>query len=164
MAPKDASTVATADGAVGRRHAVLQPFKLHHHLGADDVGAGGEELPELDVGGAEPVDRGGEAAEAVRAAPRQEIGEGQRRPGERRQHQRIDADERALARQHEAGARQARYVPDGGQTRQVQSFQPEWMATTPPVSRVNATRENPASSIMSAKRSGGGNLRIDSTR
>ena len=96
------------DGAVRRRHAVLQLFEFQHHLGADDVGARGEKLSELDVGGTEPIDRGGKAAEAVRAAPRQQIGEGQRRPGERRQRQRIDADEGALARQHEAGARQAR--------------------------------------------------------
>ncbi len=100
----------------------------------------------------------------LRAAPRHEIGEGQRRPGERGQRLRIDVDEGALARHHEAGARQARSVSDGGQTRQVQSFQPEWMATTPPVKRVTSTRENPASPTISAKRSGGGNLRIDSTR
>ena len=152
------------DGALRRRHAVLQLFELHRHLGADDVGARGEKLPELDVGGAEPVDGGGQAADAARAAPRHEIGERQRRPGERRQSIRIDADEGALARQHETGARQARSVSDGGQTRQVQSFQPEWIATTPPVSRVNSTRRNPASATMSAKRSGGGNLRINSTR
>ena len=44
---------------------------------------------------------------------------------------------------------------------QSQSFQPEWMATTPPVKRTNSTRLNPAVSIMLAKTSGGGNRRID---
>ncbi len=71
LAPKDASTRRHRDGAVRRRHAVLQLFELHHHLGADDVGARGEKLPELDIGRAEPIDGGGKAAEAAarRAAP-----------------------------------------------------------------------------------------------
>ena len=151
-------------GAVDRRHAVLKLLQLDRDPGADDVGPRGEELAELDVGRAEPVDRRRQAAEAVRAAPRQEIGEEQRQAGERRQRRRIEVDEGAFAGEDEAGPRQPENVSEIGQARQIQSFQPEWIATTPPVSRVKSTRAKPAAAIMSAKRSGGGNLRIDSTR
>ena len=42
--------------------------------------------------------------------------------------------------------------------------QPEWMATTPPVSGWCDTRRKEAARIMSANAAGFGNLRIDSTR
>jgi hypothetical protein len=158
------STNSESIGAVDRRHAVLQLLQFDRDPGADDVGPRGEELAELDVGRAEPVDRRRQAAEATRPAARQEIGEEQRKARERRQRRRIEVDERAFAREHEAGPRQSENVSKIGQARQIQSFQPEWIATTPPVSRVKSTRAKPAVAIMSAKRSGGGNLRIDSTR
>ncbi len=44
------------------------------------------------------------------------------------------------------------------------SFQPEWMAATPPVRLRYVTRSKPASRIMSANLSCSGNLRIDSTK
>ena len=151
-------------GAVDGRHAVLKLLQLGRDPRADDVGPRGEELAELDVGRAEPVDRRRQAAEAVRGAPRQEIGEEQRKSSERRQRQRIEIDEGAFAGENEAGPRQPEYMCEVGQPRQVQSFQPEWIATTPPVSRMKSTRAKPAAAIIAAKRSGGGNLRIDSTR
>ena len=52
------------DFARRRRHAVLQPFQLRRDLGSDDVGPGREKLAELDVRGAEPIDRAGEDGEA----------------------------------------------------------------------------------------------------
>ena len=72
---------------------------------ADDVGPRRQELAELDVGRAEPRQRRGEPGGAVAGVaaldqPRQAQ---EAAPG-RRQHARIDERERALARQHEAGA------------------------------------------------------------
>ena len=101
----------------------------------------------------------------VRAAPRQEIGERQRRAGERRQRSRIDVDEGALARQHEAGAGKPRTWPRIRQGPQISEL-PARMngddAAGQP-GEVDA-REAGIAAIMSAKRSGVGNLRIDSTR
>ena len=119
---------------VGRRHPVLQPLQFGRDLGPDDVGPGGEELSELDVGGAEPIDRAGKPVRALDAAARDQIGRrqgGAREPGQR---PRVDADEGAFAREHEPGARQPEGVTEGRQKPQDQSFQPEWIATTPPVS------------------------------
>ena len=91
------------DGARIGRHPVLQPFKLLDDFGADDVGAGRDELSELYIGRAEAVDCGREALEAFGAAPREKVGDREGQPGERRQDLRIDCDESALARQHETG-------------------------------------------------------------
>ena len=71
-----------------------------------------------------------------RAAPTR-LASAQSRARERRQRLRVDADEGAPAREREAGAHEPRCVSDGGEARQGQSFQPEWIATTPPVSRTN---------------------------
>ena len=91
--------------ARGRRHAVLQPLELGGDLGSHDVGAGGEKLPELGVGGSEPIDGGGEAVGPADPSPREKIGERDRRARRVRQRARVELYERAFARQHEAGAR-----------------------------------------------------------
>lgn len=43
-----------------RRQPVLQAFEIARHDDADHVGSGGEELPELEVGGPEPRQRAGQ--------------------------------------------------------------------------------------------------------
>ena len=95
------------DAARMRRNPVLQPLELRDDFGADDIGPGRKELAELHIGRAEPIDRGRQAAETFGAAPRQKIGERERRARQGRQYVRIDIDECALARQHEAGAGKA---------------------------------------------------------
>ena len=119
----------------GRRHPVLQPLQFAGDPGADDIGTRGQKLAELHIGGTKAIDGAGKRRLARHAAARQQIGEDERRAGDGRQAARIDMPKRALARQHETGARQTREVAEGVQKRQVQSFQPEWMATTPPVRR-----------------------------
>ena len=151
------------DGATEGRHAVLQCFELAHHLRADDVRPRREELSELHVGRPEPRHGGGDAARAGSgAAPRDELGDREQRPrgdgGERR----VDLREHPFARHDEADVREPRDVNQRAE--HGYSFQPEWIATTPPVIRVKAERRKPASAIMSRKRSAGGNFRIDSTR
>ena len=103
----------------------MQPLQLRRDLGSDDVGPGREKLAELDVGGAQPVDRAGEDGEAGDVAPRQEVRGRQRGPGERRQRAQVDADEGAFPRQHESGAGEPQDVSDRRRDRQFQSFQPE---------------------------------------
>ena len=103
--PSAISTILTASGARERRHAVLEPLEVARDGDADDVGPRRQELAELDVGRAEPRQRrrepGGAVAEvAALDQPRQAQ---EAAPG-RRQHARIDERERALARQHGAGA------------------------------------------------------------
>ena len=68
-----------------RRHAVLQALEFEGDLGPDDVGPGREELAELDVGRAEPVDRAREAGEPIDIALGDQIGETERQAGDRRQ-------------------------------------------------------------------------------
>ena len=91
-----------------RRHLVLQALKIARDLLADHVGAGRQELAELDVSRAEPGERCGEPAlAAFGARPLDQPGERDRGLGRQRQRPRVDQREHALAREHEAGARQA---------------------------------------------------------
>ena len=48
-------------------HAVLQACQIVGDLGANDIGPCGEELAELDPGGAEPLDRAGQPVGALGA-------------------------------------------------------------------------------------------------
>ena len=57
-----------------------------------------------------------------------------------RQQDGIHADERPLAGEHVTGARQTQPVTQRGNDRHNQSFQPEWIATAPPLRRVQSTR------------------------
>ncbi len=50
--------------AAHRRHPVLQALELEGDLGPDDVGPGRQELPHLDVGGPEPIDRAGKSGQS----------------------------------------------------------------------------------------------------
>ena len=84
-------------------------------LGADDVGPGGEKLSELDVGGAEPVDRAGKPVEPLTPPRAIRLAAASGGARERRQRARVDADEGAFAREHESGARQPQGVTDGRQ-------------------------------------------------
>ena len=101
---------------------------------ADDVGPGRQELAELDVGRPEPRQRRREAGGAVAGiAPLDQSGEAQAEARRRRQHARIDearARPRAPGRSRPAGC-----ARDGRCRRSRQSFQPEWIATMPPVKR-----------------------------
>ena len=144
-----------------RRHLVLQAFEIARDCRADHVGAGGEELAELDVSRPELGERGGEPAGAVFCGgPLDQAGECDRGLRRQRHRPRIDQREHAFAREHETGAREAGEMGEGGD----HNFQPECSATTPAVIVVNETRRKPAVSIMVAKTGGLGNLRIDSTR
>ena len=102
-----------------RRQPVLQVAQIACELRPDQIGAGGEELAELDVAGAEAGDGAGDA-------PRLGLA-GAERPGENADGQRGGAGQvererhlgarrheaHAMLRQHEAGARKAEDVADG---------------------------------------------------
>ena len=97
-------------------HPVLEMLQVARGRRPDDVGAGGEELAELDVGGPEPGQRGGEAGGAlVGAGPLDQPGEAQRAPGGGRQRARIDQRERPFAGQHEPGPHAPGRVGKAGQ-------------------------------------------------
>ena len=132
-----------------RRQLVLQAFEVERDRRADHVRPRGEELPELDVSGPEPCQRGGELGFAGSSGARALDQAGERDRGLRRQRQRprIDQPEHAFAREHVAGAGQAEEMGNGGD----HNFQPECSATTPPVISRNETRRKPACSIIAAK-------------
>ena len=83
--------------------------------------------------------------------------------GPRRHRVHVDAGERALAGENEAGPRQTEERGDGT-GHAGQSFQPEWIAAIPPERLSKPTRSKPAASIIAAKRGWLGKRRIDSTR
>jgi hypothetical protein len=100
-------------GARERRHAVLQALEVARDDNADDVRTRGEELAELDIGRPEPRQGGRQPRGAGPRTPSLDhAGEAQQQPRDRRQDIRIDQRERALPRQHEAGAEVAREVDD----------------------------------------------------
>ena len=88
--------------AAHRRDAVLQALELDGDLRPDDVRAGRKELPQLDVGRTQSVDRPRKAGQAIDVALGDQVGERERQPQHRRQQSRIDADERPLAREHKS--------------------------------------------------------------
>ena len=100
-------------GARKGRHAVLQAFEVARRGDADDVGARRQELPDLDVGRPEPRQRRRQPRGAgAGARPLDRAGDAQQQARRRRQDVRIDQRQRALARQHEAGAEVAREMDD----------------------------------------------------
>jgi hypothetical protein len=144
-----------------RRHLVLQAFEVARHGHADDVGPRGQELAELDVSGAEPRERRGDAVRGFRRARTfPQPGERERAPRGERQRRRIDQAEHAFAGEDEAGTSEAEQMGESGDHKR----QPECSATTPPVICRNDTRRKPAAPIISANCCGRGKLRIDSTR
>src|SRR5262249_1633992 len=118
-------------------------------------------LAELDVAGAEPGERGRQAVRRHAACrpldqPRHAHGGARRR----RQQRGVDSGEYALTPEYETG---------GGETDEVgrtcdHNRQPECSATMPALMRWNDTGAKPAGRMMSAKASGRGKRRIDSTR
>ena len=128
---------AQADGDGGlrfglreRRHLVLQAFEIARDVGADHVGAGGEELAELDVSRPQPAERGGQPALAgLGARPLEEPGQcdrGLRQAVAAAACQRARTRPRARTRSRRAP--DARMREPGDHKRQ-----PECNATTPPV-------------------------------
>ena len=73
LADRPAERAFDGRDGIGHRkgfHAVLQQRQIERDVVADHVGAGGEELAELDIGRAEPGDRRGKpVAAAACAAP-----------------------------------------------------------------------------------------------
>ena len=113
-----------------RRHLVLQAFQIARDLLADHVGPGGHELAELDVGGPQLGERGGEPAGAVfRRGTLEQAGERDGRFCRQRQRPRVDQREHAFAREHKTGARETGEMGKAGD----HNFQPECSATTPAV-------------------------------
>jgi len=156
----------SGDDALGlglreRRHLVLQRFEVARERDADHVGPRRQELAELHIGGPERRERAHQAARGGAAgAPFEEASDPQRSAGRHWQRPRIDESEHAFAREHEAGAAEADEVGD----RRDHKRQPECSATMPPLNTRCDTRPKPAARIMSAKASGRGKRRIDSTR
>ena len=99
------------------RQAVLQPAEVVGELGPEDVGAGGEQLAELDRGGSQRLER---AAQPLAGPPtsRRAAGEGAqdgggqpRRP--RRQVDGLAREQRVVVGQHKARGHQAPDIGDG---------------------------------------------------
>ena len=144
-----------------RRHPVLQRFQVARQCGPDDIGTRREELAELDVGRAEPRQRGGELDRRTGGArPLDQPRDLQPEPRGRGQLCRIGEPKHAFAREHEARAREAKEMRD----RSDHKRQPECSATMPPLITRCDTRAKPAARIMSANALGRGKRRIDSTR
>ena len=144
-----------------RRHLVLQGLEVARERDADHVRPRRQELAELHIGGTEPGQRGGQPVGGDLAGrPLDEPRQRERAARRQRQRRRVDQGEHALAREHEAGARETGDMSQAGD----HNRQPECSATMPPVMRWNATRRKPAARIISANASGRGNRRIDSTR
>ncbi|MDF9792002.1 hypothetical protein M2440_002703 [Methylorubrum extorquens] len=100
------------------RNPILKSLQIARGGHADDVGAGRQELAELDVGGTEPGQRPLQRARAggLRdAAPLQRAAELEREPQMRRQLRRIDQRQPALTGEHEADMGAAGEVEDGAE-------------------------------------------------
>ncbi len=118
-----------------RRHPVLQALELEGDLGPDDVGPGRQELPHLDVRGPEPVDRAGKSGQSPDVASGDEIGEGKRQARARAATIVGSTSTNAPSRAKTKPARASlRLWPTAATIGINQSFQPEWIATTPPLS------------------------------
>ena len=145
-----------------RRHPVLQAFEIARERDADDVRPRREELAELHISRAEPGQRGGEPTGAGRAVGRS-ISRASRKPSRAgaRQRRRIDQAEHALAREHEAGARQAEQMRRSAAiTTASRNAAPRCRRSSRDATRA---RSRPRASSRRT-RCGRGKLRIDSTR
>ena len=146
------------------RKRVLEAEQVVRGVLADQVGAGGERLAELDRGGADRLEgvgiarRLGDARAEARDA--REAADGARGVGIA-----LDAGERAVAREDAAPFEQAPEMDRGGGHVAVpQTFQPLWIATRPPSKGSTLVRTNPASPIIRSKAAMSGKRRIDSIR
>ena len=170
------STTASASRLRERRHLVLQAFEIARERDADHVGPRRQELAELDVGRAEPRQRGGEPAlrrrrwsaarSAARAAARAAPAQRQRR-----------ADRPARTRPRaRTRSRRGRGGRDGRGRRSCTMSQAERSAAASRNACADARRRSARAMtttrrearrlarIISANAAGSGNLRIDSTR
>ena len=108
-----------------RSNTVLQALEIEGDLRSDDIGTSRQELPELDVGRSQPVDRPGEAGQPVDVALGDEVCQAQRQARDGRQQRRIDTDERPFAREHIARVHEPQAMAERRHDRHNQSFQPE---------------------------------------
>ena len=140
--------------------------EIERHVVADHVRARGEELAELDVGGAEL-----ETARAMRSRrsrlralrPGQDHGQAMRRPGRRRRGPRpATRPERPRAGRPSRPGRVENRRRDCSCA--IRASSRNGARRSRPNSCVHLTREKPARSIITAKSLWLGNLRIDSTR
>src|SRR5262249_51834412 len=143
-----------------RRHFVLKIFQIERERGADNIGPRRQKLPELHIARTERAQRRRQAMGLRGGWSLEQPRDPERAPRRKWQQHRTDHAEYAGAREHEAGADQAREMAD----RPDHNRQPECRATIPPVMGVNLTRRKPAVRIMSANTSGCGNSLIDSAR
>ena len=133
-------------------------------IGADDIRPRREKLPELDVGRAEPADRGGADRGPLASRLRRSIWRGRAAAARPAAAAAISTSRNRPARESTKPARAQMRRNGCPRERSDQSFQPEWIATMPPLSLVKAARSKPAFSIIARKSSAEGNRRIDSTR
>ena len=155
---------STRGGSREGRETVLQFGEIRRHLFADQIGAGGEKLTQLDEARSQGHEGAGQllAGPAVASAwhePAQQGCQGGR-------HTRLlDRRQCVMARQ---GAGDAEQSPEHERTAQhrfaVQMRQPEWMAAIPPERFRQRARAKPAVSSFAARSACGGKRRIDSTR
>ena len=98
-----------------RRHLVLQALEVARERDADHVRARRQELAELHIGRTEPGQRGGQPVGGDLAGrPLDQPRQRERAARRQRQRRRIDQGEHALAREHEAGARETGEMGERG--------------------------------------------------
>ena len=134
------------------RQLVLQARQVLGELRAEDVGAGGEKLAELDGHGAKRDEGRGQAL-ARPAVPRLPAGQEAHGAAQVADRRRIEGlvlgrQQGVVPRQGPGGGQQASI---GGGSRHAQMAQPWCRAATPPVKLVTLTRAKPASRIIWAK-------------
>ena len=158
--PEAASIAATADLAGNGGMRSCSRSRSPRDIGADNIRPRRQKLAELDVGRAEPADRRrqdrrpfvdalGERSSA--SAERQRA-----RPAAKPRYRHRETRRRGRARN-----RRAQCAEHAREISRIQSFQPEWMATMPPVSRVRTRARSPASAIMREYLRRAGKRRID---
>ncbi len=147
------------------RQAILQAFKRARDLVADQIGARGQHLTELDIGGPKTLQRKGEpdagrhidiglartTEEKLRDLERE-----RRALGIFARHQRI------VTREHARRMQKTSCVAEGPEHRYIRHA--ECIAAIPPVRLRTFTRESPARSIIFAKAAWGGNFLMLSAR
>ena len=89
-------------------------FEIARERDADHVRPRRQELAELDIGGAEPGQRGGEPVGGACWSAARSAARARARARRQRQRRRIDQREHALAREHEAGAGEAGEMGERG--------------------------------------------------
>jgi hypothetical protein len=92
------------------RQAVLQALQVARQHHANHIGPGGEELAELQIGRAHPLQRARQPRAGFGAAPLDQPRDRERKLRRRRHERRIDNTEDTFACEHKAGAGQPRNV------------------------------------------------------